>query len=111
MAFFDGASDAARDAISAGRAALGLTPWREWTMCVQAYVAWGQGDHSTAWQQVRAMLPEGPATEPGGQMFGPALELQCLAINLSMGFILRRRRRLEAARHRRCRLRRGRSGA
>jgi transcriptional regulator with XRE-family HTH domain len=84
LAFFEGAWDAARDAIAAGRAALGLSPWREWTMCVQAWVAWGQGDTVTAWEQVRAMLPEGPATEPGGQIFGPALELQSLAINLSL---------------------------
>jgi len=58
--------------------------FRAYTRCAFGYIAWGQGDDDVAWHQVHATFADGPHTEPGGQPCGPALELQCLAINLAL---------------------------
>ena len=58
--------------------------FRAYTLCGLGYIAWGQGDDDVAWQYIRETLADGPDTEPGGQPFGPALELQRLAVNLAL---------------------------
>lgn len=58
--------------------------FRAYTMCALGYIAWGQGDRDIAWQQIRAMHAVGPMTEPGGQPFGPTVELQRLAVHLTL---------------------------
>ncbi|MDQ3549855.1 MAG: hypothetical protein M3439_13665, partial [Chloroflexota bacterium] len=58
--------------------------FRAYALCAFGYIAWGQGDDDVAWQHIREMLADGPNTEPGGQPFGPALELQRLAVNLAL---------------------------
>jgi DNA-binding CsgD family transcriptional regulator len=58
--------------------------FRAYTACAHASMAWGQGDVEVAWQQIRAVLADGPNTEPGDLPFGPALELQRLAVNLAI---------------------------
>lgn len=58
--------------------------FRAYTISALAYIAWGQGDVDLAWQQVRQMLADWPDSEPGGQPFGPTLELLCLAVNLAL---------------------------
>lgn len=58
--------------------------FRAFTRCAFGYIAWGQGGDDVAWQQIHATFADGPHTEPGDQPFGPALELQRLAINLAL---------------------------
>jgi len=58
--------------------------FRAYTRCALGNIAWGQGDYDVAWQQIRELLAGGPNTEPGGQPFGPALELQRLAVHLAL---------------------------
>lgn len=47
-------------------------------------LARAQGDTTAAWQFVRDVLPDGPATEPGGLNFARAQSLQRLAIGLAL---------------------------
>ncbi|HUG16158.1 MAG TPA: LuxR C-terminal-related transcriptional regulator, partial [Thermomicrobiales bacterium] len=57
---------------------------RPFAVCGAAYVAWGQGDADIAWQHIQETLADGPNTQPGGQNFGPALDLQRLAVTLAL---------------------------
>jgi DNA-binding CsgD family transcriptional regulator len=45
-------------------------------------LAFAQGDHDVAWQQVNSLLPDGPTTAPGGVVLLDALLLQRLAAAL-----------------------------
>ena len=83
LPFLDGAWDEVGQAIDAGRA-LDVTPFREYAMVVRAWVAWAQGDAELAWRPVRQLLPDGVATEFGSIVFGPAVELQRLAVMLNL---------------------------
>ena len=56
---------------------------------VSAHLALGllgrwQGEPDLAWAQVRALLPDGPDTEPGGTYFPHAIVAQGLAANLAL---------------------------
>ena len=55
-------------------------------MCRHALgvIARAEGATADAWAQVRAVLPEGPAAEPGTQMFETALRMQQLAAELAL---------------------------
>jgi DNA-binding CsgD family transcriptional regulator len=50
-----------------------------------ATVAAHQGDRDLAWAQIRAVLPEGPRTEPGAAIFHVGLDLLQVAAVLSTG--------------------------
>jgi DNA-binding CsgD family transcriptional regulator len=52
---------------------------------ILASIAFGQGDTARVWEIVREVLPDGPATEPGGTNILTALTLQCLAAEMSLG--------------------------
>jgi ATP/maltotriose-dependent transcriptional regulator MalT len=49
-----------------------------------AWLAYYQGDSDLAWEQVRTLLPDGPASEPGTSKFLRALVTQRLAFELAL---------------------------
>ncbi len=57
---------------------------RERAMGLLGMLAHEQGKPIRAWELVRELLPEGPATEPGNMYFGSALEMQRLAAQLCL---------------------------
>jgi DNA-binding CsgD family transcriptional regulator len=59
-------------------------PWQGLCQGVLATLAHAQGDTGLAWATVRAALPAGPATEPGGDDCREALPLQRLAATLAL---------------------------
>lgn len=73
----------ARDVIDQALQQTNLT-LRLFAVCAAAYIAWGQGNRELAWQHIRGTLADGSHTEPGGQNFGPALDLQRLAVTLAL---------------------------
>ncbi|HUG15970.1 MAG TPA: hypothetical protein VMM78_13245, partial [Thermomicrobiales bacterium] len=73
----------ARDVIDAALQQTNMT-LRLFAVCAAACISWGQGDHDCAWQHIRETLADGPHTEPGGQNFGPSLDLQRLAVTLAL---------------------------
>ncbi len=59
-------------------------PWRGMLAGVAAALARVQGTPDLAWASVRALLPEGPTTEPGGDDYREVLLLQCIAATLAL---------------------------
>jgi ATP/maltotriose-dependent transcriptional regulator MalT len=57
---------------------------RHEAMAVLAQLAVAQGDLDLAWAQVREVLPDGPATAPGGAVFHVARQLQHVAVDLTL---------------------------
>jgi DNA-binding CsgD family transcriptional regulator len=58
--------------------------WRSVFLASLGAMARHQGNTDLAGALVREILPEGPATEPGGTLFRPAVGLQCVAAELAL---------------------------
>jgi DNA-binding CsgD family transcriptional regulator len=61
-----------------------MVTWRDRAIALLGRLACDQGDADVAWTCVRELLPDGPATEPGTVTFNRAIELQLVAIDLSL---------------------------
>jgi DNA-binding CsgD family transcriptional regulator/tetratricopeptide (TPR) repeat protein len=61
-----------------------IPTYHEFIVSVVGPFARLRGDVTGAWQRVREMLPEGPATAPGGTMFVVGQQMQRLAAALSL---------------------------
>ena len=57
---------------------------REFAVMALGSLGRWRGESAVAWAQVRAWLPNGPATEPGGLRFRFAVALQRLAVDLAL---------------------------
>jgi transcriptional regulator with XRE-family HTH domain/tetratricopeptide (TPR) repeat protein len=68
------------DTIDPGLARLG----RERLTSVLGPILCNQGEYDSAWALVREVVPDGPATEPGGSAFDTASQFQRLAAELSL---------------------------
>lgn len=76
---WDEANRIMRDLPSPGNAYLG----REVTITA-AFLARHRGEPERAWDQIRSLLPDGPATEPGDIIHQEGLFLQRLAVDLCL---------------------------
>ena len=70
-------------ALAAKRDVLAQDRWAEAPHLLGA-LARHQGHPTLGWQQVKAFLPDGPATEPGGMVFWAAVAIQELAAYLAL---------------------------
>jgi DNA-binding CsgD family transcriptional regulator len=71
-------------AIAADTANHGNFYLRRQVQCVMAQLAQHQDEPEIAWEHVRSLLPDGPATEPGGCAFADGLFYQRLASDLEL---------------------------
>jgi DNA-binding CsgD family transcriptional regulator len=61
-----------------------MVTWRDRAIALLGRLACDQGDAERAWSCVRELLPDGPATQPGTVTFNRGIELQLVAIDLSL---------------------------
>jgi DNA-binding CsgD family transcriptional regulator len=58
--------------------------WRDYAVVLAGQLARDQGEPDLAWQQILALLPTGPATEPGTVPFRYGMMIQRLAVALAL---------------------------
>lgn len=62
-----------------------MVTWRDRAIALAGRLACDRGDVPRAWECVRLLLPNGPQTKPGTATFIRAIEMQLVALDLTLG--------------------------
>jgi DNA-binding CsgD family transcriptional regulator len=84
VAVLGGDWDHALDVATSTLQSTHIAPLRDLAHVIMATLARARGDTARAWTHVLAVLPAGPATEPGRALYSIAVQLQQLAVDLAI---------------------------